>query len=234
MKNIIIILLLALAVAASAQTLVMRATDGVVVTVGGTSLPTATAANQIPLSTGATSTYTARNLIANSATDRLGANVLIDATDVKVGWNPSALSSWSGTLPITNTNIVLAGKDNANGINIKVDPLTLKNVMDYAGVNASDYILSAASTHTPTVQACVEYDADANTITSTLGAGLPEGKTVIIKARRNGTNAITINAAATYSFSIDASASPSATTYTMDVGECIRVTRFGTVIIIDK
>lgn len=70
--------------------------------------------------------------------------------------------------------------------------------------------------------------------TVTLGADMTEGRFYTVKARRNTTNTITVNAASGYTLEIDADASIGPTTFNMAVGETILAQRFGTVILIKR
>lgn len=70
--------------------------------------------------------------------------------------------------------------------------------------------------------------------TVTLGADLNEGRFYTIKARRNTSNTITVNAASGYTLEIDKDASIGPTTFNMAVGETILAQRFGTVILVKR
>lgn len=77
-------------------------------------------------------------------------------------------------------------------------------------------------------------DAFTTSRTVTLGSDMTEGRIYTIKARRNSTNVITVNAAASHTLELDGDPAIGPTTFNMDVGEVFTAQRFGTIILINR
>ena len=96
-------------------------------------------------------------------------------------------------------------------------------------------ILTTSSTYTLTgVVFRVQADANTNAITITADGTMQEGYTYLVRCRRNGTNAITISAGAGYNLGVDGDSTLSPTTYTCAAYEILKITRYDTVIFVDK
>lgn len=77
-------------------------------------------------------------------------------------------------------------------------------------------------------------DAFTTARTVTLGADMTEGRIYTIKARRNSTNTITVNAASGHTLELDGDPAIGPPTFNMDVGEVFTAQRFGSIIIINR
>ncbi len=96
-------------------------------------------------------------------------------------------------------------------------------------------ILTTSSTYTLTgVVFRVQADANLNAITITADGTMQEGYTYLVRCRRNGTNAITISAGAGYNLGVDGDSTLSPATYTCGAYEILKITRYDTVIFVDK
>lgn len=107
---------------------------------------------------------------------------------------------------------------------------SLATLSDIAGTS-STYTTSFTLTG---AVADVECDANTAAIVVTLGAGVGDGRTTIIRATRNNTNSVSLTADSGYVFKTDGDASVTQTSYTLTAGEVVRITRSGTKIFIDK
>lgn len=107
---------------------------------------------------------------------------------------------------------------------------SLATLSDIAGTS-STYTTSFTLTG---AVADVECDANTAAIVVTLGAGVGDGRTTIIRATRNNTNSVSLAADSGYVFKTDGDASVTQTSYTLTAGEVVRITRSGTKIFIDK
>lgn len=75
-------------------------------------------------------------------------------------------------------------------------------------------------------------DANGGAITETLGGSMMEGYDYVMDCRRNATNAITVNAASTYSIRLSGSSTVSLTTFTATAHTMYSCRRLGTVIFV--
>lgn len=119
-----------------------------------------------------------------------------------------------------------------NKVNSGTTPRQVANVEDDV-VGTSIVTTSSTYTLTSTVFR-VQADANINAITITADGTMQEGYTYLVRCRRNGTNAITISAGAGYNLGVDGDSTLSPTTYTCAAYEILKITRYDTVIFVDK
>lgn len=119
-----------------------------------------------------------------------------------------------------------------NKTNTGTTPRQIANVEDDV-VGTSIVSTSSAYTLTGTVFR-VQADANTNAITITVDGTMQEGYTYLVRCRRNGTNAITISAGAGYVLAVDGDSALTPSTYTCTAYEVIKITRYDTVVFVDK